>query len=109
MAPRFLLARQSRGHLMITAEEKCRNYWRNDWCVIHIYQELAGSSSGERCGAIVEHIEKHPVGTTGIDHGSQSCANDMLGPSRIRMGSIKVRMAGFELREKDADAFLEGF
>ncbi len=31
----------------------------------------------------------------------------MLRPSRIHIGSIKIRMAGFQLREKSADAFLE--
>ena len=31
----------------------------------------------------------------------------MLRPSRIHIGSIKIRMAGFQHREKSADAFLE--
>ena len=31
----------------------------------------------------------------------------MLRPGRIHIGSIKIRMAGFQLREKSADAFLE--
>jgi hypothetical protein len=31
----------------------------------------------------------------------------MLRPSRIHIGSIEIRMAGFQLHEKSADAFLE--
>ena len=31
----------------------------------------------------------------------------MLRPGRIHIGSIKIRMAGFQFREKSADAFLE--
>ena len=31
----------------------------------------------------------------------------MLRPSRIHIGSIKIRMAGFQLREKSADTLLE--
>jgi hypothetical protein len=31
----------------------------------------------------------------------------MLRPGRIHIGSIKIRMAGLQLREKSADAFLE--
>jgi hypothetical protein len=42
-----------------------------------------------------------------IDHRAQSGTNDMLRPRRIHIVSIKIRMAGFQLREKSADAFLE--